>query len=138
MDASVLTELLSGTDLSRPLRQSIDENTAQAYTTYYGLTEAEYILCREIGRARAREKIENLVLSRAIETVEGERVYHQAAETKCDRAIALGDCYTLALAANIKGKAVFARLEQDLSQEIRKKPFAVELFFLEEPNRRKN
>ncbi len=43
----------------------------------------------------------------------------------------------MALAGDIKGKAVFARLEEDLAQEIRKKPFAVELVFLEEPGRKK-
>ena len=43
----------------------------------------------------------------------------------------------MAVARNIKGKAVFARLEEDLAHEIRKKPFAEDMVFLEEPGRKK-
>ena len=97
--------------------------------------EAEYILCREHGWNKASDKVEKLVLSRAIEIVENERILHEAARTKCERSIALGDCYTIALAENLKGTAVFARPEEDLQKEMERKPFPVKIVFLEASER---
>src|SRR2546428_4809434 len=42
-------------------------DTVNPYTTFQSLTEAEYILCREIGWEKARGKIEGLTESRAID-----------------------------------------------------------------------
>lgn len=81
--------------------------------------------------------MEKLILSRAIEIVENERVLHEAARTKCERSIALGDCYTIALAEKLKGAAVFARQEDDLEKEMRRKPFSIKMVFLETSSGRK-
>lgn len=120
-----------------PVSKAIEDDTVHPYTSLLALTEAEYILCRDIGWNRAREKVEKLILSRAIEIVEDERILHEAARTKCERSIALGDCYTIALAEKLKGAAVFARQEDDLEKEIRRKPFSIKLVFLETPPKRK-
>ncbi len=93
--------------------------------------EAEYILCREHGWELANEKVEKMILSRAVELVEEEQVIHQAARIKCERSIALGDCHTIALAQKLNGTAVFARQEEDLAKEMKRKPFPIRLFFLE-------
>jgi predicted nucleic acid-binding protein len=126
-----LIELLSSTNLSKPLRDAIEEDIVNPYTTFQSLIEAGYILCREIGWEKARGKIEGLTESRAIELVEASELVHETARIKCARAIALTDCYTIALAEKLNGTAVFARLEDDLSREMKRKPFSTKLAFLE-------
>ncbi len=58
-------------------------------------------------------------------------ILHEVARMKCERAIALGDCHTLAAAAKLNGTALFARAEEDLVKEMKRKPFSVKLMFLE-------
>ncbi len=76
-----------------------------------------------------------MLLSRALEVVEEEQIFHQAARMKCERSIALVDCHTIALAQKLKATAVFARQEEDLAKEMKRKPFPVKLFFLEPPRK---
>jgi len=57
----------------------------------------------------------------------------QAAEIKCERALALGDCYTLANAKVTASIALFAFREEDLDREIKRKPFDVDVEFVEGP-----
>ena len=57
---------------------------------------------------------------------------NKAAQTKCERALSLPDCFILSLAQKIAGSALFARKEQELANEMQKKPFDVKLVFLEE------
>jgi hypothetical protein len=61
------------------------------------------------------------------------QLINEAAKIKCQRAISLPDCFILALAHKIAGNALFARQEKELVDEIGKKPFAITLLFLEEP-----
>lgn len=100
-------------------------------TTYHALSEAEYILCREFGEETSRQKLDSLIQSRTIEIVEDSFLLHDAARVKCGRAIALGDCYAIALAHKLKGTALFARPEEDLDREIRRKPFLVPIAYLQ-------
>jgi len=131
LDGSVLIELLSSTETSTRLREAIEEDLVNPYTTFQSLTEAEYILCRGMGREKAREKVEAFIESRAVELVHASELVHEAARLKCARAIALTDCFTIALAEKLDGTAVFARLEDDLSREMKRKPFSTKLAFLE-------
>ncbi len=101
------------------------------HTTYLALSETEYILCRQFGEDTARRKTDNLIQSRTIEIVDDSFLLHDAARIKCGRAIALGDCYTIALAQKLKGTALFAHPEEDLDRENRKKRFPVPIAFLQ-------
>ncbi len=101
------------------------------HTTYLALSEAEYILCRGLGEEASRQKLDSLIQSRTIEVVEDSFLLHDAARLKCDRAIALGDCYTIALAQRLEGTALFARPEEDLDRESKRKHFAVAIAFLQ-------
>jgi len=131
LDASVLIELLSGTVASRPLQEAIENNRMSAHTSFLALSEAEYVLCRELGDETARQKVDSLIQSKTIDIVEDSFLLHDAAGVKCGRAIALGDCHTIALAQKLKGTALFAHLEEDLDREIRRKPFPVAIAFLQ-------
>jgi len=131
LDASVLIELLSGTPLSKTITATIEDDTIIPYTSRIALTEAEYILCRKQGLDKARDRLEKLIQSRVIEIVEDDQLFLEAAKTKCARSIALGDCFTLALAEKIRGAALFTRQEDDLEVEMLRKPFSQKIHFLE-------
>jgi len=51
---------------------------------------------------------------------------------KCGRTISLADCYVIAIAELQHATAVFARHENGLDEEIRRKPFDVSILFLED------
>ncbi len=127
----MLIELLSGTPLSKTITATIEDDTIIPYTSRIALTEAEYILCRKQGLDKARDRLEKLIQSRVIEIVEDDQLFLEAAKTKCARSIALGDCFTLALAEKIRGTALFTRQEDDLEVEMLRKPFSQKIHFLE-------
>jgi predicted nucleic acid-binding protein len=87
LDSGVLIEMLWATSLGQPIVQALLSDSIIAYTSYLNVSEAEYILCRRLGRELARSKIESPLRSNYITL---------AAELKCERALALADCYSLA------------------------------------------
>jgi predicted nucleic acid-binding protein len=84
-----------------------------------------------LGRTQARSKVDNLVRSNYINLTDAGRLYANAAEIKCERALALGDCYTIANAKVTGSTALFAFREEELNREIKRKPFDVEIEFIE-------
>ncbi len=71
-----------------------------------------------------------MVLSGA-EVIEGREIQMIAGNYKCERAISLSDCFTLASSKNMGFPALFKE-EEEIRQEINKKAFDVEIFFLED------
>jgi hypothetical protein len=55
-----------------------------------------------------------------------------ASEYKCDRAISLPDCFSMSLAKRLSLPVLFAVREKELAKEIEKRPFDVEILFLED------
>jgi predicted nucleic acid-binding protein len=84
-----------------------------------------------LGRTQARSKVDNLVRSNYINLTDVAKLYANAAEIKCERALALGDCYTIANAKVTGSIALFAFQEEELDREIKRKPFDVEIRFIE-------
>jgi predicted nucleic acid-binding protein len=104
----------------------------EAYMTELAITELRYGLCRKLGWHQSNEKV-NKLLAPGYFTVEDTlQLINEAAKIKCQRAISLPDCFTLALANKIAGNPLFARQEQELASEMAKKSFGVTLLFLEE------
>ena len=134
LDSGVLIEMLLGTPLGRAISESLlSDSPIIAYSSHFNLTEVEYILCRRLGRESARSKVDNLVRSNYIILTDAESLCATAAEIKCERALALGDCYTLANAKVTASIALFAFREEDLDREIKRKPFDVDVEFVEDP-----
>jgi len=129
-DSGVLIEMLLGTAVGELMSGSLLSDSISAYTCHFNLTEAEYILCRSVGRELARSKVENLVRSNYINLTEAGRLYASAAEIKCERALALGDCYTIANGKVTDSVALFAFPEEELNREMKRKPFDVEIRFI--------
>jgi predicted nucleic acid-binding protein len=132
LDSGVLIEMLLGTADGRLMSSSLLSNSIAAYTCHYNLSEAEYILCRMLGRAHARSKVENLVRSNYVALTDAAKLYAEAAEIKCERALALSDCYTIANAKVTNSAALFAFLEEELKREMARKPFDVKIKFMED------
>ncbi len=138
LDGGVLLEMLLGTSMGEPIVEALTSNSIVAYTSHVNISEAEYILCRKLGPELARSKTGALVNSNYVTIVEAEKLYSIAAEIKCTRALALADCYCLALAKATGSNALFAFSEEELLKEISRKPFDVEIVFLKDivPRRR--
>jgi predicted nucleic acid-binding protein len=132
LDSGVLIEMLLGTAVGRFMSNSLlSDSPITAYTCHFNLSEAEYVLCRLLGPTLAKSKVDNLVRSNYITLTDAERLYAKAAEIKSGRAIALGDCYTIANAKVTGSTALFAFQEEDLSREMKRNPFDVQIKFIE-------
>jgi predicted nucleic acid-binding protein len=135
-DSGVLIEMLLGTPAGRMMSDSLLlDPPITANTCHFNLSEAEYVLCRLLDRTQARSKVDNLVRSNYINLTDAAKLYANAAEIKCERALALGDCYTIANAKVTGSIALFAFQEEELKNEMERKPFDVELLFIEGPPR---
>ena len=133
LDSGVLIEMLLDTPLGHAISESLlSDSPIITYSSHFNLTEVEYILCRRLGRELARSKVDNLVRSKYIILTDVESLCATAAEIKCERALALGDCYTLANAKVTASTALFAFREKELEREIKRQPFDVDVEFLED------
>jgi len=103
-----------------------------AFITELTITELRYILCRKLVWQQSSEKVNKLLASGCFTIEETSRLINEAAKVKSKRAISLPGCFTLAPAQKISGGAIFSRKEQEAKAEMQKKPFDVNLLFLEE------
>ncbi len=131
LDGGVLIALAIGEASSRELSADIRSGTVKAFCSELGLTEMLYILCRKKGWTEALAKRDQLVGSRLVSVEPSLVVMEEAAREKCRRALALQDCFTIALARSLRCEAVFARRESELSSEQRKEPFDVPIHYLD-------
>ncbi len=134
LDSSVLVEYLMGTKTGEALKKYFETLTPEERVSCSLLTLSEvfYILCRLRGAEFAEEKVREMLASKVLEAYDSVDLAIKAGNIKCGRAISLADCSCLALAEIIGGKAVFASREKELVKEMEKKPFNVEIVFLEE------
>jgi len=130
-DGGVIIELLlSGDEFE--LFKNILTNDITPMATNLAILEAEYILCRKIGRERAFVKVDNLNDSNFINIESIENFLRDISILKCNNPIALPDCATIALATKNKIPALFAKKEEELKKPIEIRAFEIDLFFLED------
>jgi predicted nucleic acid-binding protein len=132
LDTGVIIEMLLSSDLGGMITEALVAESAEAHSSEVNLTEAEYVLCRKLGWETAESKVDNLRRSNYVLIADTEQVSKIAARIKCERALAFGDCYTLATAKATSSKALFAFREKKLQREMRRRPFDVQLIFLED------
>jgi predicted nucleic acid-binding protein len=124
--------MLLGTAVGSMMSNSLLSDSITAHTCHFNLSEAEYILCRRLGPEPARSKVDSLIRSNYLNITDAEKLYAKAAEIKCERALALGDCYTIANAKVTNSAALFAFGEEELRREMERKPFDVQIKFIED------
>ena len=132
IDASALIELVYCEALGQKLRQALENDSVDAWTTELALTELRYILCRKFGWSESSKRVNTLLASGYFRVEATTKLISEAARLKCCRAVSLPDCFTIALAQEISGNALFARKEQDLTAEMERKPFDIKVLFLED------
>lgn len=132
LDGSVLLALALGEPSAEELGDAIGGLKVEALTHELSLIEMTYVLCRKAGPAVALRKKDLLLKSGVVEVVPASELADEAAFVKCERAISLADCFTIALARVYNCPAIFAKKEKELKCEMEKKPFDVEILFLTE------
>ena len=123
-------ELLSGTDLGTSISDVLVAEPIIVYTSFVNVAETEYVLCRRFGRAYGRGRMETLISSGRLSIRDDISLHTASAKLKCERAMSLPDCYTLAVAEVTSSTPVFLFREKDLVREMERKPFDIEPFFL--------
>jgi predicted nucleic acid-binding protein len=127
-----LIELIYCDEPGQKLKKALENDLVEAWTTEVAVAELRYVLCRKLGWHQSTERVNKLLASGYIKVEDTLKLINQASKTKCRRAISLPDCFTLALAHQMAGNALFARKEKDLTDEMQKEPFEVNILFLEE------
>lgn len=131
LDGGVIIELLLlGEDL--PLYEQILDEKVMPFCTIFAIMEAGYILCRRIGAEKSFSKVDALVSSNYIEIISLDNLIRDISTLKCNNAIAIPDCATIALATKNGIPALFANKEQELHKPLANKAFGIEIYFLEE------
>ncbi|MGQ9469448.1 MAG: PIN domain-containing protein [Nitrososphaerales archaeon] len=132
LDTSVMVEYLIGSKLGEKVRDYFAnlKPDERAYCSLYTLSEIFYIMCRLKGKKFAHEKIDQMLLSNMISIHSSIELAMKTGELKCERAISLADCSSIATAVITNTKVVFTE-EEELKREIARKPFELEIIFLE-------
>ena len=133
LDSSVLIEYLMGTKTGETIKEYFETLKPEETVSCSILTIAEifYVLCRLRGAAFAADKIDDMLKSQALEVYNTTELAIRTGKIKCERAVSLADCSCIATAELANAKAVFARKEKELVKEMERKPFDVEMIFLE-------
>lgn len=128
VDTGVWIEYFSETKLGQKFKEKIVEDRISIYISETAVSEIFYVLCRQNGYQEAGKNIKR-VLDGA-EVIEGRGIQMIAGKYKCERAISLSDCFTIAVSKSMGFPALFKE-EEEISKEIKKKAFDVDIFFLE-------
>lgn len=132
IDSGVVLAYMLGEDLGEVARDEILLRERRTYFSRVAVSELFYILCRRRGEKFAREAVEALVKSGRLSLVSSDEVDVEAGAYKCERTVSLADCYVMAVAKVFHAAAVFGKRENDLVREAGKKPFDVDVVFLED------
>lgn len=130
-DGGIVIELLLLGEDSE-LYTSILKGDIEPIATNLATIEAEYILCRRLGRKLAFNKVDNLVDSNFINIYPLDLICKEVSILKCNNPIALPDCATIALATKNKIPALFAKKEGELEKPLILEAFKIDIFFLED------
>lgn len=131
-DTSILIELVYGTSMGERLLNAMLDETIETITHELAIAELRYILCRNVGKGEAKARVEKLLASGYLVIEDISKLIETAADYKCDRAISLSDCFTLSLGKEESLPVLFAGRERELTTEMERKPFDLDIIFLED------
>ena len=132
LDAGALVELTLSTASGLRLKNTLREGTVEAHTTELAILELRYVLCRRLSQVESDERVDKLLASGYIDVEDLSPLIVDTARDKCERAISLPDCCSLALARRLQCSVLFARRERELVAEMNLKAFDVPILFLED------
>jgi len=131
-DTSALIELLDLTPKGNSLRRALISNRLTGYLSEISLSETIYILCRKFGYENAISRVRSLIDSGYFVVERTSEIVELAGRYKCERALSIADCYSLAAGKHLGLPVLFARREVELEKEIKRKAFDVRILFLED------
>jgi len=131
-DTSTLIELVYGTPMGERLLDAMLDETIETITHELAIAELRYILCRNMGKEKAKARVEKLLASGYLMVEDISELIETAADYKCERAISLPDCFTLSLGKEGSLPVLFAGRERELTAEMERKPFDLDILFLED------
>jgi len=136
LDTSAIIEYLMGTELGRIIKEYLEtlKPEEKIHCSLYTISEVFYVVCRLKGLEYAVEKMNMMLNSQVIEVNNTAEMALETGRLKCERAISIGACSCIATAKITRSPAVFAQKEKELVNEMKKKPFDVEILFLAELN----
>jgi predicted nucleic acid-binding protein len=130
LDGGVLIAIALGEQSASSISDEINELRHEYTCTEIALCELLYILCRSIGWKESQKKVQYLIESSAVKILPSKLIWNEAARIKCDVAIALPDCFTIAAARVISGQAIFVRKEKEIHKAIKQGKIDDTLLFL--------
>jgi predicted nucleic acid-binding protein len=133
IDSGVILSYFLGEELGKLVKSNLLPPRGKTiYCNRLCVSELFYVLCRRRGEAFAHESVGAFLGTGYASMVSSDELDMEAGAHKCRRTLSLADCYVLALAKIRGGAALFARREEDVREEIRKRPFDIEVIFLED------
>ena len=131
-DASVIIDFLIDEKIGKYLRERIIGEVIIPYTPETAVLEVKYVLCRLLGYDQAIAVVNNFLSSGYLLVEPINDLIDIASKYKRYRAISLPDALVLSLANRVNVPALFARREKEIISEMKKKPFNVQILFLED------
>lgn len=130
IDTGIFIEYLQKTEKGKLISEKIVNNPEISELLVHDLliTEIYYIFCRTLSSEKSNKIIDDLL--EIVSVVDSSEIRLIAGEIKCERAIALSDCYSLASASAFNIPVIFLQ-EKELKKEIDKKPFDIDLYLLD-------
>lgn len=138
LDTSVLIELAVDSPLSRGLRNEILEGRMRPLTGELNLMELAYIICRKAGKETSDRAVGLLRRASQFRILSPSPFLDAAARLKCARRVSGVDCVTLAMGEALSAPVLFARHERELDLELKKRPLATPVLYLEDPTVKHN
>ena len=129
-DTGVLIEIVRGSKPALTLKTRLESGTLTPHTTEANLFELSYLTCRSEGWAKAKSVVDSIRESGYFRIHDVQEFLEAAARTKCDRAVSMVDCITIAAGEVLSLPVLFAKHEKELDEELKKRPFKIELRFL--------
>jgi uncharacterized protein with PIN domain len=93
VDASALIELVYCEALGQKLKQALENDLVEAWTTELALTELRYILCRKLGWSESSKRVNKLLASGYFKVEDTMKLMNEAAKLKCCRAVCFKDLF---------------------------------------------
>jgi predicted nucleic acid-binding protein len=129
VDTGLLVDFFTKGSLGGYVAEQIIENESitEILVHDYLITELYYIICRQKGPSKAQEVIEELLGFATV--VSSENIRLIAGTIKCERNLALADCFSCSIAKKYD-IPVFFREEAEIKSEIARKPFGFRLVMI--------
>jgi predicted nucleic acid-binding protein len=126
-------EILGNTQLGETVKNVVlkDPSLQQFFLSPLAVTELLYLVARTAGFPAARQQVEGFV--KVFDICDEKELRIEAARIKTSLALALADCYTLAI-GSLRGAPVYFKREAEFDAVLNKGPFPfpIDLRFIDD------